>query len=101
MQEWQTFYKIRVIMKKVTHPLMVEKYNTVWNDLKELKVKPSQLNQAFHLQDFLRKILPELKKQAEACLYYSYKRTKGNDKNDIIYNNSTYMLQIISLLEQY
>jgi len=64
MNEWKTFNKIRHIMKKVDHPLMVETFNKIWEGFKNLNVKPCQLNQSFTAQDYLREVLPRIKDQA-------------------------------------
>lgn len=99
MKEWNIFVKVRSIMKKVNHPLMLEKYNKIWNEFQELKIKPSQLNNSIIAQDFLRKALSELKQQAESCLYYGYQPNKEENKSkNIIFNNGVYLLEIISLI---
>ena len=67
-----------------------------------LKVKPAQLNQSFTAQDYLRKVLPDIKKQAESCLYAGYKPNKGTTKQqELVNKNSRYMMEILSVLEQY
>jgi len=102
MKEWQIFNKVRHIMKKVDHPLMIEAFNKYWLGFMDLRVKPSQLNQSFVTQDYLRNILPQIKNQAESCLYYGYKHNKGTSKQqEIVNKNSGYMMEILSVLEQY
>ena len=76
--------KVRHIMKKVDHPLMIEAFNKFWSGFMNLKVKPAQLNQSFTAQDYLRKVLPDIKKQAESCLYAGYKPNKGTTKQQIL-----------------
>jgi len=101
MNEWKTFAKIRHIMKKVDHPLMVESFNKIWEGFQELKIKPSQLNNSFSAQDYLRSVLPQIKNQAESCLYYGYNPKKGTTKQqEIVNKNSGYMMEIISTIEQ-
>ena len=100
MNEWKLFVKVRYIMKKVDHPLMVEMFKKYWEGLQDLKVKPAQLNNSFTVQDYLREILPSIKKQAESCLYAGYKPNKGVTKQqDIVNKNSVYMIEILSVLE--
>jgi len=102
MKEWQIFNKVRHIMKKVDHPLMIEAFNKFWSGFMNLKVKPAQLNQSFTAQDYLRKVLPDIKKQAESCLYAGYKPNKGTTKQqELVNKNSRYMMEILSVLEQY
>ena len=102
MKEWQLFYKVRQIMRNVDHPLMVETINKFLEGFKELKIKPSQLNNSFVAQDYLRDILPRIKNQAESCLYSGYKPNKGTTKQqEIVNKNSGYMMEILSVLEQY
>jgi len=102
MKEWQLFYKVRQIMRNVDHPLMIEAINKYLKGLKDLGVKPSQLNQSFVAQDYLRDILPKIKNQAESCLYYGYSREKGTSKQqEVVNKNSGYMMEILSVLEQY
>ena len=89
-------------MKKVDHPLMVEAFNKFWLGFMDLKIKPSTLNQSFTAQDYLRKVLPKIKNQAESCLYYSYNREKGTTKQqEIVNKNSGHMMEILSVLKQY
>ena len=102
MEEWKVFIKVRAIMKKVDHPLMVDAFNKIWEGFKNLKIKPSTLNQSFTAQDYLRKVLPDIKKQAESCLYYGYSREKGTTKKqELVNKNSGHMMEILSVLEQY
>jgi len=102
MKEWQLFYKVRQIMRNVDHPLMIEAINKYLEGFKDLRIKPSQLNDSFVAQDYLRDILPEIKKQAESCLYYGYKPNKGTSKQqELVNKNSGYMMEILSVLEQY
>jgi len=102
MKEWQLFYKVRQIMRNVDHPLMIEAINKYLEGLKDLNVKPAQLNQSFVAQDYLRDILPQIKKQAESCLYTGYKPNKGTTKQqEMVNKNSGYMIEILSVLEQY
>ena len=102
MKEWQLFNKVRHIMKKVDHPLMTETFNKFWLGFINLKVKPAQLNQSFTAQDYIRKVLPDIKKQAESCLYAGYKPGKGTSKQqEVVNNNSGHMMEILSVLEQY
>jgi len=102
MEEWQLFYKVRQIMRNIDHPLMIETINKYLEGFKNLRVKPSQLNQSFVAQDYLRKVLPDIKKQAESCLYAGYKPNKGTSKQqEVVNNNSGYMMEILLVLEQY
>jgi len=102
MEEWRIFIKVRAIMKKVDHPLMVEAFNKFWLGFMDLKIKPSTLNNSFTAQDYLRKVLPEIKEQAESCLYYGYKPNKGTSKQqEVVNNNSGHMMEILSVLKQY
>ena len=89
-------------MKKVDHPLMVKAFNKYWEGFQELKIKPSTLNQSFTAQDYFRDILPDIKKQAESCLYAGYKPNKRTSKQqEVVNNNSGHMIEILSLLKQY
>ena len=102
MEEWQLFYKVRQIMRNIDHPLMIETINKYLEGFKNLRVKPSQLNQSFVAQDYLRKVLPDIKKQAESCLYAGYKPNKGTSKQqEVVNNNSGHMMEILSVLKQY
>ena len=102
MNEWKLFIKVRYIMKKVDHPLMVEMFKKCWEGFQDLKIKPAQLNNSFVVQDYLREILPSIKKQAESCLYYGYNPNKEKSKKqEIVERNSGYMMEILRLLEQY
>jgi len=102
MKEWQIFNKVRHIMKKVDHPLMTESFNKFWLGFMDLRVKPSTLNNSFSAQEYLRDILPQIKKQAESCLYAGYKPNKGTTKQqEMVNKNSGHMMEILSVLEQY
>ena len=102
MKEWQLFVKVRYIMKKVDHPLMLEMFNNCWNGLKALKIKPAQLNNSFAVQDYLREILPRIKKQAESCLYFGYNPNKEKSKKqEIVERNSGHMMEILTVLKEY
>jgi len=102
MEEWRIFIKVRAIMKKVDHPLMIEAFSKFWLGFQDLKIKPAQLNQSFTVQDYLRKVLPDIKKQAESCLYAGYKPNKGISKQqEVVNKNSGHMMEILSVLEQY
>ena len=102
MEEWKKFIKVRSIMKKVDHPLMVEMFKKCWEGFQDLKIKPHQLNNSFAVQDYLREILPNIKKQAESCLYAGYKPNKGvNKQQEVVNKNSGYMMEILKVLEQY
>jgi len=102
MNEWKTFAKIRYIMKKVDHPLMVESFNKIWEGFQNLKIKPSTLNSSFTAQDYLRKVLPQIKNQAESCLYYGYSPNKGTTKKqEMVNKNSIHMMEIMKVLEEY
>ena len=102
MKEWQIFNKVRHIMKKVDHPLMTESFNKFWLGFMDLRVKPSTLNNSFSAQEYLRDILPQIKKQAESCIYAGYKPNKGTTKQqEMVNKNSGHMMEILSVLEQY
>ena len=102
MEEWKIFIKVRAIMKKVDHPLMVEAFNKFWEGFQDLKIKPSTLNQSFTAQDYLRKVLPEIKEQAKSCLYYGYNpKREVTKQQEIVNKNSGHMMEILSVLEQY
>ena len=102
MNEWKLFIKVRHIMKKIDHPLMVEMFKKCWEGFQNLKVKPVQLNNSFAVQEYLREILPNIKKQAESCLYAGYSPGKGiTKKEEIVYKNNSHMIEILSVLEQY
>jgi len=102
MEEWKIFIKVRAIMKKIDHPLMVETFNKLWLGFQDLKIKPSTLNNSFSTQEYLRKVLPEIKKQAESCFYAGYKPNKGTTKQqEVVNKNSGHMMEILSVLEQY
>jgi hypothetical protein len=102
MKEWKQFTKVRGIMKQVNHPLMIEKINNVWAGFQALNIKPKYLNESISAQNYLRKVLPEIKNQAESCLYYPYMREKNNHRySDVVNANSVQMLEIISMLEEY
>jgi len=89
-------------MKKVDHPLMTESFNKFWLGFMDLRVKPSTLNNSFSAQEYLRDILPQIKKQAESCLYAGYKPNKGTTKQqEMVNKNSGHMMEILSVLEQY
>ena len=89
-------------MKKVDHPLMVEMFKKYWEGFQNLKVKPAQLNNSFAVQEYLREILPNIRNQAESCLYAGYKPNKGVTKQqEVVNKNSGYMMEILSVLEQY
>lgn len=98
--EWKDFVKVKKVMTKVTHPLMVKLFDNIWNNFK-LQWKPKDITSSICAQDYLRDNLPILKKQAEDCLYVPYVPRGISIDVSAVHSNSEHMLEIINILESY